>query len=191
MTHSSDRPLSHAQAAFYAPLPFDVLDSCHQEILSMLDDLHALIEHVAVQGVDAKARTQSRSIHLFFTTTGLPHHLDEEQHVFPTLVKSGDADMVRTIEHLRQDHVEIEAQWLRLVPHLDMIARGYSHPHLGEIRELALRFAALCRQHIEEEERLVYPHAKAKLNSQDIDAMRREMAERRDGLLNPNGEQPL
>lgn len=189
MTHSSDRPLSHAQAAFYAPLPFDVLDSCHQEILSMLDDLHTLIEHVNAQGVDATARTLSRSIHLFFTTTGLPHHLDEEQHVFPSLVQSGDPEMVRMIEHLRQDHVEIEAQWLRLVPYLDMIARGYSHPHLGEIRELALRFTALCRQHIEEEERLVYPRAKAQLSSQDINAMRREMAERRDGLLNPDGEQ--
>lgn len=189
MTHSPDRPLSHAQAAFYAPAPFDVLDKCHQEILTMLDDLHTLIEHVATNGVDASARALSRSIHLFFTTTGLPHHLDEEQHVFPILLKSGDPEMVCMIEHLRHDHVEIEAQWLSLVPHLDMIARGYSHPHIGEIRALAQRFNSLCRHHMEEEERLIYPRAKASQTLQDLDAMRREMAERRDRLLNPDDEQ--
>ncbi|MDO9003376.1 MAG: hemerythrin domain-containing protein [Aquabacterium sp.] len=188
MTHSPDRPLSHAQAAFYAPMPFDVLDSCHQEILAMLEDLHTLIEHVSAQGVDASARTLARSIHLFFTTTGLPHHLDEEQHVFPILLKSGDPDMARTIEHLRHDHVEIESLWLSLVPHLDMMARGYNHPHLGELRSLAHRFTSLCRQHIEEEERLIYPRAKANQSSQDLHVMRREMAERRDGLLNPGEE---
>lgn len=190
MTHSSDLPLSHSQAAFYAPVPFDVLDSCHQEILAMLEDLHTLIEHVNMQGVDASARTLSRSIHLFFTTTGLPHHLDEEQHVFPILLKSGDPEVVRVIEHLRHDHVEIESQWLNLVPHLDMIARGYSHPHLGEVRSLAERFTLLCRQHIEVEEHLIYPPAKANQSSQDLHAMRREMAVRREGLLNPGEEQP-
>jgi hypothetical protein len=42
---------------------------------------------------------------------------------------------------------------------------------------------------MEEEERLIYPRAKASQSSQDLDAMRREMAERRDGLLNPDDEQ--
>jgi hemerythrin-like domain-containing protein len=189
MTHlPADRPLSHAQAAFYAPMPFEVLNSCHHEILSILEDLHTLIEHMATQGVDASASALARNIHLFFTTTALPHHLDEEQHVFPMLLKNGDPDMARMIERLQQDHVEIESQWLRLVPHLDMVARGYNRPQLTEVRSLVDRFTVLCRQHIEAEERLVYPPAKAKQTPQDRHAMRRDMAERRDTLLKPDQE---
>jgi hemerythrin-like domain-containing protein len=184
MTSSADFPPSHTQAAFYAA-PFEVLDACHREILSMLEDLRALLDHVDKNGVDFKARTLARDIHLFFSTTGMSHHLDEEHHVFPGLLKHGDQETAATIELLRKDHVDIEAKWLALVPYLDMLARGYRHLGLAEVRALVDAFSSLCRRHIAQEEALVYPQVKARLNRQDLWIMRREMAARRGGLNLP------
>ena len=190
MTSFTNDPSSHMQAAFYGA-PFEVLDGCHREILGMLHDLQRLLGRLGTDAPDPQARKMARDIHLFFSTTGLPHHLDEETHIFPRLQAQGDPETSRLIEHLRQDHLQIEAQWRGLVPHLDTMARGYRHSDLVAIRALVDRFVKLCRQHIALEESLIYPEAKARLQGQDLHVMRREMAARRSNLNTPDAADDL
>ena len=94
--------------------PFDVLDSCHRQVLIALQQMNELIEHLANKGVDGHAQETARSIFMFFMNTAREHHLDEERHVFPALLRSGRADLIDATLRLQQDHGWIEEDWLEL-----------------------------------------------------------------------------
>jgi hemerythrin-like domain-containing protein len=140
---------------------FTALDACHQQIAAHLDRLDALVEHLVSQGVDAHAQAEARSIESFFTETSQRHHLDEESNVFPQLLTSADEALVATVRLLQQDHGWIEEDWLAIAPQLRAIAAGYSWYDPDELRHGIGVFLELCREHIQLEESIIYPQAKA------------------------------
>lgn len=160
-------------------VPFQVLDACHQEVLTKLQAMQDLIRQVEASGMDQPARDLAREIHLFFSTTALNHHLDEERHIFPSLLQSGDAELVQATQRLQQDHGWLEEDWLELAPQLDSLARGYNWFDLDELRHGIGVFTALYLDHVKLEETLIYPEARRRLTSADLQSMSREMAERR------------
>lgn len=159
--------------------PLDVLDACHQQVVVTLKQLAELMDHVDANGPDEHARQVARQVFDFFSTTARTHHLDEERHIFPALLKSADADLVQATLRLQQDHGWLEEDWLELAPQLEAIANGYNWYDLDALRQIIQVFTALYYDHINLEESMIYPAAKARLDGWDLQSMGREMAERR------------
>ncbi len=118
--------------------------------------------HLSAAGVDAHAQQEARAIEAFFSETSQKHHLDEEAKVFPALLASGDEALVATVRMLQQDHGWIEEDWLALAPQLRAIAAGYSWYDPAELQHGIEVFLELCREHIQLEESVIYPEAKAR-----------------------------
>lgn len=161
---------------------FEVLDACHRQALSTLDLLGALVARLERDGPDLRARAMAAEIVRFFSTTARQHHEDEERHLFPTLLASGDAEVVQTVLRLQQDHHWLEADWLELLPQIDAVAGGQAWYDLATLREGVEVFAALSRDHVTLEESCIYPQARAQLGAGERREMGREMAARRRAL---------
>ncbi len=140
---------------------FSVLDDCHRQIAEHLARLDGLIEHLDRVGVDARAQDEARAIETFFSQTSQRHHQEEEATVFPGLLASSDAELVATVRMLQQDHGWIEEDWLAIAPQLRAVAAGYNWYDPAELRHGVQVFLELCREHIQLEESIVYPEAKA------------------------------
>ncbi len=143
------------------PAGFEALDACHQQILEHLTTLAALAQHIEAVGVDNWAQQQASIIEVFFSGTSREHHMDEEKNVFPALLANSDAELVALVRVLQQDHGWIEEDWLELAPQLRAIACGNNWIDSAELQHNVEVFLALCRGHIELEEKMIYPEAKA------------------------------
>lgn len=159
--------------------PFDVLDACHQRTVVALRQMGDLVTHLQDHGLDAQAQGMAQAVFLFFMNEARQHHRDEEKHVFPAMIHSGDDTLVRLTLRLQQDHGWIEEDWLELAPQFEAIASGYNWYNL-ELMSLAVPvFQALYQDHMALEESLIYPEAKARIATWDLQDMGREMSQRR------------
>ncbi len=140
---------------------FVAMDTCHQQILAHLTLLTALAARVQADGVDALAQQQAGAIEAFFSGTSRQHHMDEEKDVFPPLLAGSNAELVAVVRRLQQDHGWIEENWLELAPQLRAMALGNHWFDEAEFQHNVEVFLALCRGHIELEEEMIYPEAKA------------------------------
>lgn len=175
-THASDQSSSQARRAHDG---FDTLDACHHEMLQRVGELELLVEQLEQHGIDPQARTSALAIVRFFATTAREHHEDEERHVFPPLVQSGDPEVVQAVLRLQQDHSWLEEDWLELSPHVQSVAAGYNGYDIDVLREGCTIFAALVRDHIALEEAYIYPQARKRMPLNERRDMGREMAARR------------
>ncbi len=158
---------------------FEVLDVCHRQTVFTLGKLAALVSRLASHGPDAQARELAAEILQHFSTTAREHHEDEERHVFPGLLASGNPELVQSVLTLQQDHHWLAEDWMALSPQIAAVACGYSGYDLDTLREGVVVFMALSHDHIELEESIVYPQARAKLHPAARTAMNEEMAARR------------
>jgi hemerythrin-like domain-containing protein len=142
---------------------FAALDHCHQEVLRTLGLLGTLVQQLERAGVDAQARGMASDIVRFFNQTARQHHADEEQQVFPSLLASGNSELVQHVLHLQQDHGWLEEDWLTLEPQLSAIAAGYSWYDIDMLRLALPVFTELYQDHIDLEESLIYPEARARM----------------------------
>ncbi|MBA4177099.1 MAG: hemerythrin, partial [Leptothrix sp. (in: Bacteria)] len=90
-------------------------------------------------------------------------HEDEEKHVFPGLLADGDADLVKHVHRLMQDHGWLEEDWRELSPQIEAIADGYNWYDIAMLSSALPVFTALYVDHIALEESIVYPEAKKRL----------------------------
>lgn len=159
--------------------PFEMLEACHERVQRMLALLGRLREHVRVHGADEQARQAARDVMRYFDQAAPEHHRDEELHVFPPLLAQGDPDVVRVVQRLRQDHVEMEMRWSAARALLTAVADGELLA-LSPQDEAALEaFAGLYASHIEAEEQIAYPAAVVLLAAEELQEMSRDMMERR------------
>jgi hemerythrin-like domain-containing protein len=150
-----------AQRPSSARLPeFEVLDQAHRAALLMLHNFKQLVVRLQDRGLDEAARDTAREVLAFFNGPGKHHHQEEETHVFPGLLASGDADMVAQVRRLQQDHGWLEEDWLELEPHVQAVADGYNGFDLPMLAAALPVFEALYQEHIALEETQVYPAAK-------------------------------
>ncbi|MDP3618146.1 MAG: hemerythrin domain-containing protein [Rhodoferax sp.] len=148
-------------APLATPAGFESLDACHQQILQHLILLTALAQHIDAVGVDDQAQRQAAAVEAFFSGTSRQHHLEEEKSVFPPLLASGNTELVALVRVVQQDHGWIEENWLELAPQLRAMASGNAWVDGAEFQHNADVFQTLCRSHIELEEKMIYPQAKA------------------------------
>jgi len=160
--------------------PLEMLEACHGRIDAQLATLERLAEHIARHGCDAEAREAARFVMRYFDTSGVQHHRDEDEDLFPLLRrKAGEAaraEVSAVINELEGDHATMDLQWSRLRERLDAIARGEDALLAAEDVE---RFGWLNRRHIEKEAALVLPFARETLALDERAALGSRMAARR------------
>ena len=163
MTTHTTHPTRAARGArppVPVPAGFEALDHAHRAALAMLQHLEILVRRLDEHGVDDEARRQAREVLVYFNGPGLAHHAQEEQQVFPTLLASGDAELIQHVHRLRQDHGWIEEDWRELAPQVEAVAAGYDWYDLAMLQAAVPVFAQLYHDHIALEECVVYPAAK-------------------------------
>ena len=158
---------------------FEILDECHRQTLVVLHTLNELVAQLQSEGHNEHVRAMAAQVVKFFSTTSREHHEDEERHVFPKALASGDAHVVQAVMRLQQDHNWLEEDWLELSAHLNALAAGQSLWDLDFLREATEVFTALSHDHMALEESCVYPQARARLLAGERHEMGREMAARR------------
>jgi len=87
---------------------FESLDLTHRQVMQMLTQLTQLVDQVQATGIDDNARMLAAEIRSFFDETARAHHAAEEQLVFPSLLASGDPELVQHVQRLQQDHGWLE-----------------------------------------------------------------------------------
>jgi len=155
--------------------PLEMLVACHERIRKQLGTLSRLERHLPEHGHDADARAAARAIMRYFDSAAIHHHEDEERSLLPRIVDRAP-DARALAERIEGEHLELAASWRRLRPLLSGIAAGQRAvlpPAL--VHEIGARYD----RHIELEESLLIPLARDVLSTADLDAIGREMAERR------------
>jgi hemerythrin-like domain-containing protein len=151
----------HAQRPRRAALAhlgtLEVLHRTHGETVEILARLQILIETLEVRGIDEGVRELAQDICRFFDQTARPHHVAEEEFVFPDLLASADPELVQHVKRLQQDHGWLEENWLEMAPHLRAVSNGQSWYDIDILRSAVPTFTELYRDHIELEETVVYP----------------------------------
>jgi hemerythrin-like domain-containing protein len=169
--------------------PFEMLAACHERVARMLGLLQRLQVHLPQHGADAAARSAALDVMRYFDRAAPQHHLDEERHVFPLLLASGDAALAALATRLQAEHLQMAAAWAALRVELQAVADG-CWPAAGAAADpLAAStpaaapdwqaFVALYEQHARAEDDIAYPAAGARTGPAEQAAMGQEMALRR------------
>ncbi len=161
------------------PRLFNFLDKSHQQLDLQLKALARLADHIAEDSLGADQRAELRQVVAWFNREARQHHLDEEQHIFPTLLASSDLHIVQTTQRLRQDHGWLEENWLEIQPSLEAAAGGYSWYDPATLREAVRVFEQLYMDHLVLEESIAYPEARARIDAATLEKAGAEMAQRR------------
>jgi hemerythrin-like domain-containing protein len=176
-------------AAPAAPALFEFLDKTHRDIMAQLVLLNPLVDAIETEGLNAANREKVRRLLHYFNTEARQHHLDEEKHIFPTLLGSSNAELVHTTQRLTQDHGWLEENWIQIAPSLDAAANGNLWFDTQELRHAIEVFQALYLDHIMLEESIAYPEAKQRLQAFNSAGAGREMAQRRSKAKRQGHEQ--
>ena len=147
--------------------PLEFISGHHRSVLEHCDALQSWA--VAPGSADARA------LHRFFDTLIRLHLADEEQDLFPRLVRVS-LKLAEQVHALREDHRNLRERWARLGP---LLARPESIDDTAEVQRLAEEFAALKRGHVAREESLLQNQARHLLSRQELAGMTTAMLERR------------
>ena len=152
--------------------PLTSFSHCHQGILSQL---LAFEELPALQAVAVRARTVAAQTLTLFREAVLSHHADEENELFPAVLRSAaagdEADKVRAmIRRLTEEHRMIEARWKNLEPAVRAVAKaGAADLDMTAVQELVQAYSAHAR--FEEEQFLPQAQAILSRNGNHMEAL--------------------
>jgi hemerythrin-like domain-containing protein len=156
--------------------PLGMLSACHGRIERHLATLERLQRHLPEHGADFDARAAARGILRYFDSAAPNHHADEDDSVFPRLLRERPAEAEPLLAALERDHEALAAKWRRLRPLLTGIAAGM-RANLSARQVADIRSAYLA--HIAREERELIPLAAATFDPATLAAIGAEMAARR------------
>ncbi len=177
--------MSRALPGFESPAagfeqPYEMLAACHERVQRSLDLLGRLVSYIADKGHDAQTRSAAADVLRYFDIAAPLHHQDEELHVFPLLLKQGDTSLHSTVSRLQADHRQMETLWaVAREALLRWSEPGCRERVTAETRTAIERFRGIYGDHIETEEGLVFPAARAAMSEAAQQAMGREMQARR------------
>lgn len=160
--------------------PYEMLAACHERVQRSLDLLGRLVDYISDKGHDAQTRSAAADVLRYFDIAAPLHHQDEELHVFPLLLEQADPSLHKAVLRLQADHRQMETLWAEVRAAL----RRWTEPACTEsvdapTRASIERFRGIYGGHIEAEEGLVFPAARAAMDAAAQDAMGREMQARR------------
>lgn len=181
----SGRPVmlpGHSAPAAGFEEPFEMLATCHERVERMLALQAKLQQHLLDKGCDTSARQAARDVMRYFDLAAPLHHQDEELHVFPALLSGPDTALHALVARLIQNHRDMEVAWAQarrvLLAIADSLESSWTPLTPGQTAALTA-FAALYRQHLDDEDRVAYPAAQAALSPDAVLAMSEDMMQRR------------
>lgn len=192
-TSTAPPPVSVAVPGHHPPAvgveaPFELLAACHERVVRTLQLLDRLRHYLRSHTVDAAARSAATDVLRYFDIAAPLHHEDEELHVFPPLLLRGD-EATRTLVHqLQEDHRQMNFAWVQAREVLQSIvdsAPGQPMPWQEQQTHALEKFSSLYAQHINAEEKLIYPLARQQLTPLALATMQHDMRARR-GVTAPN-----
>ncbi|MEX8495142.1 hemerythrin domain-containing protein [Sphaerotilus sp.] len=159
--------------------PFEMLHACHDRVERSLSLLERLVAHVRGHGHDEDSRSAARDVLRYFDLAAPHHHQDEELHVLPPLLASGDPDQRALAAQLIAEHRRMEALWAVLRVPLEQWSEALPVSTVFPRPESLAEFTALYADHIAREEGRAYPMARALLDAASLADMGAEMGARR------------
>lgn len=158
--------------------PISMLRASHDRVRHYTAQLGRLAERLAQRETpDEEARGSARAILRFFDIAAQLHHVDEEQDVYPALLRE-DPEMVEAIRILCAEHDQLEALWQGIRPKLLAIVEGLAAPLSAQEAET---FSLRHGEHAAHEEREIYPLVTALLDEITLSEIGRRMAARHGG----------
>lgn len=156
------------------------IDAVNDDPITQLERSHRRLEEACDALAVAEAARDIETVSdvcSFFGRQVRRHEEDEEGSLFPRLAAAGPSDEVRaTLERLSAEHREHEALHRRLEDALAGRVEGDAWTEIARIADLVTR---AYRSHIEDEEKVLFPAARALLGADDLAAIRSEMDARR------------
>ena len=172
----------HSSPAAGFEAAFEMLATCHDRVERMLALQKKLQQHLLAKGCDEPARQAARDVMRYFDLAAPLHHQDEELHVFPPLLAGPDAALRELVQRLMQDHRQMDAAWVDARCTLQAVADSLDSACLTLTPDQTApleQFAALYRQHLDDENGIAYPAAEASLSPAVLEAMSEDMMQRR------------
>jgi hemerythrin-like domain-containing protein len=119
-THTASRPPRHSAK------PLANFSQCH---LGIVSQLHALAQLPVLLAAAVQAREVAARTLALFKTAVHEHHLDEENELFPAVLRSAaeGAETLRVkamVQRLTAEHRDIEARWKKLEPSVRAATRA-------------------------------------------------------------------
>jgi hemerythrin-like domain-containing protein len=169
--------------------PLGLLSDCHRRIERFLDMLIQIARAGGRPLPQPDREALSVALH-YFRSAAPRHTADEEQSLFPRLRATPAREALDSLERLESDHRSADAhhdavdvlgtRWLA-EGELSGSDAAAMREHLGALR-------ALYEAHIAVEDRELFPAAARALSRGDIEAIGREMADRRGVAFAPLGD---
>jgi hemerythrin-like domain-containing protein len=161
--------------------PIGMLKDCHRRIEHFLDILCLVAERAHTRSLTGEEQSAIRAALQYFHVGGERHTADEEESLFPRLRGNSAAGNLEEIHRLESDHhhaadLHESVDWL----YTAWISAGILGPDeqqrlLSQTRSLKQLYA----EHIQVEERIVFPHALKTLDSKTVAAIGQEFRDRR------------
>ncbi len=155
--------------------PLEMLHACHQRMRDHCDLLQRAAQHLNDNGLDDEFKKAAAQVHRYFASAAILHQQDEEQDLFPLLIRSS-MKMADIINQLKQQHQAIQQLWQELAP---LLARPVKIEDPAALIELGDRFAELYRQHLDYEEQEFLSMAVHMLSQEQLDKIGGAMKQRR------------
>lgn len=160
--------------------PFDMLEACHARMRRSLGLLNRLVAHVDERGHDDMSRSAASDVLRYFNLAAPLHHQDEELHVFPLLSCGDDAVLAEIVATLQSDHRHMEGLWTRL----RSVLVAWSHADAAGVASESVRsdvseFGERYANHLQIEERIVFPAALSRMDAPRLATMSTDMLRRR------------
>ncbi|MDD2713744.1 MAG: hemerythrin domain-containing protein [Simplicispira sp.] len=159
--------------------PFEMLEACHERVQRTLALLQKLCDYLHDHACDDSARQAARDVLRYFDVAAPLHHEDEELHVFPLLLAQGTPAVVAHVRQLQQDHESMAAHWQDARARLLALADGQSSAFSVQDEAAFQLFVQGYGAHIDTEETVVYPAARALISDAALQHMGQEMRQRR------------
>lgn len=164
--------------------PLGLLSDCHRRIENFLGVLLKVADDAAGQPLTASQREAIEVSLRYFSVAAPRHTQDEENSLFPRMRHSQDLD-VRTamakIDALEADHRRADAAHAEV----DDLARRWLNngsldpAETSRLTDVLKRLRMLYQEHIQIEDKEIFPLAGRVLSSDEIATIGREMAGRR------------
>jgi len=161
--------------------PLGMLKDCHRRIEHFLEILCVVAGRAKGRAMTAEESSAIQAALDYFHSGGPRHNADEEESLFPRMRAAGLADELPEIGGLVHDHRNAEQIHARVdALYSAWIANGRlsDEQHAG-LAAATGKLKELYTQHIEIEEKRVFPRAARMLDPQAIATMGQEFKDRR------------
>jgi iron-sulfur cluster repair protein YtfE (RIC family) len=162
--------------------PFTQLERSHMRLGERLDEL----VQASAAPFSPTTLDVARDVAGFCARAVLRHEEDEESSLFPRLRER--PELAPLLDKLAREHREHEALHARLDDAISALAAEPNAEAMKELADVADALVRAYRAHIEEEERVLFPAARAALDAASIAAISGEMEGRRGGERSERGK---